>query len=96
MLKSGCLKDRKKVTSRGRSIKKSTVCSSLEPDQYISVSILLADIGLSQIYWYRAYLTKCANIKTIFQGQKNARTSDFKWCYYVVYPAEGSLLFINY
>ncbi len=35
----------------------------------------------------------CANIKSFSKAGKNARTSDLKWCNYVVCPAEGGLLF---
>ncbi len=31
-----------------------------------------------------------------FEAGKNALTTDFKWCQFVVCPAEGGLLFNNY
>ncbi len=34
-----------------------------------------------------------SDIKLFFKAGKKARTTDFKWCDYIVWPAEGESLF---
>ncbi len=71
------------------------VVNKLRLDRYIGLPILLANIGLSQIYRYRyIHSLKSAHIKTVILGWKKAGTSDLKWCNHIVCPAEGSPLFI--
>ncbi len=68
----------------------------LELDRYIGWLILLANIGLSQIYEYWCTCSPITtDIKTVFKGKKNAGICDLKSCNYVVCPAEGGPLFIN-
>ncbi len=68
----------------------------IEPNWSISLLILLASIDLLQIYWYWVICSPIsADIKTVSKAGKNAWTSDFKWCNYIICPLEGSPLFNN-
>ncbi len=60
--------------------------------------MLLADIGLLQMYQYRLIGSLIsADIKTFkfFKAEKNARTSDLKLCNHIVCPTEAVRYFID-
>ncbi len=63
-----------------------TLLLQVWPDQYISLPLFLANIGLLYIS-VLAYIF--SDIKTVFCVRKNVWTGDLKWCNYVFFPAEG-------
>ncbi len=68
-------------------------CLVLGQNWYISLPILLADIGLWQRYWYQRTCSPIsADIEIVVKAGKKAWTSCLKCCNHVVCPAGGSPL----